>query len=146
MLFFWWITWVRRLLHACSHASLGHGPLVTQRGRGSMGILMGRSNVAGCKVVLICKLWKYSGGLFSLLDGKLKPADERLVFWTLTNLLKVGYGCHRSAGQKLKALALKNPPDILGELLMAQKRASCSLRTRWQLLDKWQEFHGVIWP
>lgn len=120
--------------------------LVTQRGRGSMGILMGRSNIADCKLSWFVNSENTLGGLFSFLDGKLKPADKRLVFLTLTGLLKVGHGCHRSAGQKLKALALKNPPGILGVLLIAQKRASCSLRTKRQLLDEWHEFHGVIWP
>lgn len=68
--------------------------------------------------------------LFGFLDGKLKPADKRLAFLTLKDLLKVGHRCHRSATQKPKALALKSPPGVSGVLLMAKKRASCSLRTR----------------
>lgn len=50
-----------------------------------------------------------------------------------------------SAGQKLKAVALKNTPGISGVLLMAQKRASFPLRTRRQTLHEGIEFHGMMW-
>lgn len=86
------------------------------------------------------------GGLFSRLDGKLKPSDKRLVFLALMDPLKVGHGCHRSAGQKLKTIALKNTPGISGVLLMAQERASFLLRTRRQPVQGSIEFRGMMSP
>lgn len=62
--------------------------------------------------------------------------DKRLVFLALTDPLKVGDGCHRSAGQELKTIVLKNAPGTSGVLLMAQERASFPLRTRRQPLHE----------
>lgn len=144
----WLITWVRRLFYACSHAALGHGPVIShyperERLNRNFGVKFWSSDL---QAFLICELWKYFGGLFSLLDGKLKPTDKKLVFLALMDPLKVGHGCHRSTGQKLKTIALKNKAGISGVLLMPQEGASFPLSTRRQPLYESIEFHGMMWP
>ena len=57
--------------------------LITQRGRGWMGVLVWNSEVVVFKLSSFVNSENTLGGLFSLLDGKLKPSDKRLVFLAL---------------------------------------------------------------
>lgn len=128
--------------------SLGHGLVISgyperERLNGNFVVKFGSTDF---QAFLICELWKYFVGLFSLLDGKLKPTDKRLVFLALMDPFKVGHGCHRSAGQKLKTTTRKNMPGISRVLLMAQERVSFPLRSRRQPLHESIEIHGMMWP